>query len=76
MVTKLSEIKHIGMYFIHDSEEMPNANNWYVVLAFANQDGSVIPLLVMDQYSNSIFYGRLYQTTNGYVLDSWINLCH
>lgn len=63
-------------YYIQNSEEMPNANDWYVILSFAYQNSSVIPLLAMAQFSNSIFYGRLYPTTNGYVLDSWINLCH
>ncbi len=76
LITKLSEIKLIGTYYIQNSEEMPNANDWYVILSFAYQDSSVIPLLAMAQFSNSIFYGRLYPTTNGYVLDSWINLCH
>lgn len=76
LITKLSEIKLIGTYYIQNSEEMPNANDWYVILSFAFQDSSVIPLLAMAQFSNSIFYGRLYPTTNGYVLDSWINLCH
>lgn len=76
LITKLSEIKLIGTYYIQNSEEMPNANDWYVILSFACQDSSVIPLLAMAQFSNSIFYGRLYPTTNGYVLDSWINLCH
>ena len=76
LITRLSEIKLIGTYYIQNSEEMPNINGWYVILAFAYQDGSVIPLIAMDQFSNSIFYGRLYQSTNGYILDSWNNLCH
>lgn len=74
LVSNLSDIKDIGIYYIHNSSEMPSVTGWYVILSFAKQDGSVIPMIAMDQYSDSIYYGRLYKGNNGYQLTSWNHL--
>lgn len=74
IVSNLSDIKDIGIYYIHNSSEMPSVTGWYVILSFAKQDGSVIPMIAMDQYSDSIYYGRLYKGNNGYQLTSWNRL--
>ncbi len=74
LVSSLSDIKDIGIYYIHNSSEMPSAAGWYVILSFARQDGSTIPMIAMDQYTDSIYYGRLYNGNNGYQLTSWNKL--
>lgn len=74
LVSSLSDIKDIGIYYIHNSSEMPSAAGWYVILSFARQDGSTIPMIAMDQYTDSIYYGRLYNENNGYQLTSWNKL--
>lgn len=74
LVSNLSDIKDIGIYYIHSSSEMPSTTGWYVILSFARQDGSTIPMIAMDQYSDSVYYGRLYKGNNGYQLTSWNKL--
>lgn len=74
MVSNLHDIKDIGIYYIHNSSEMPSAAGWYVILSFARQDGSTIPMIAMDQYSDNVYYGRLYKGNNGYQLASWNKL--
>jgi hypothetical protein len=53
---------------------MPSVTGWYVILSFAKQDGSIIPMIAMDQFSDNIYYGRLYKGNNGYQLTSWNHL--
>lgn len=74
LVSNLSDIKDIGIYYIHGSSEMPSVTGWYVILSFAKQDGSIIPMIAMDQFSDNIYYGRLYKGNNGYQLTSWNHL--
>mgnify|MGYP000880509566 CR=1 FL=1 len=74
LVSNLSDIKDIGIYYIHNSSEMPSVTGWYVILSFAKQDGSTIPMIAMDQFSDNIYYGRLYKGNNGYQLTSWNHL--
>lgn len=74
LVSNLSDIKDIGIYYIHNSSEMPSVTGWYVILSFARQDGSIIPMIAMDQFTDSIYYGRLYNGNNGYQLTSWNKL--
>lgn len=74
LVSNLSDIKDIGIYYIHGYSEMPSVTGWYVILSFAKQDGSIIPMIAMDQFSDNIYYGRLYKGNNGYQLTSWNHL--
>ena len=54
--------------------EMPDINGWYIILSFARQDGSTIPMIAMDQFSDNVYYGRLYKGNSGYQLTSWNKL--
>ena len=74
LVSNLSDVKDIGIYYIHNSSEMPSTTGWYVILSFARQDGSTIPMIAMDQFSDNVYYGRLYKGNNGYQLTSWNKL--
>lgn len=74
LVSNLSDIKDVGIYYIHNSSEMPSTTGWYVILSFARQDGSTIPMIAMDQFSDNVYYGRLYKGNNGYQLASWNKL--
>lgn len=71
LVSNLSDIKDVGIYYIHNSSEMPSTTGWYVILSFARQDGSIIPMIAMDQFSDNVYYGRLHKGNNGYQLASW-----
>lgn len=74
LVSNLSDIKDVGIYYIHNSSEMPSTTGWYVILSFDRQDGSTIPMIAMDQFSDNVYYGRLYKGNNGYQLASWNKL--
>lgn len=74
LVSNLSDIKDVGIYYIHNSSEMPSTTGWYVILSFCRQDGSTIPMIAMDQFSDNVYYGRLYKGNNGYQLASWNKL--
>lgn len=74
LVSNLSDIKYVGIYYIHNSSEMPSTTGWYVILSFGRQDGSTIPMIAMDQFSDNVYYGRLYKGNNGYQLASWNKL--
>lgn len=74
LVSNLSDIKDVGIYYIHNSSEMPSTTGWYVILSFGRQDGSTIPMIAMDQFSDNVYYGRLYKGNNGYQLASWNKL--
>lgn len=74
LISNLSDIKDIGIYYIHNSSEMPSTTGWYVILSFDRQDGSIIPMIAMDQFSDNIYYGRLYKGNSGYQLISWNKL--
>lgn len=74
LISNLSDIKDIGIYYIHNSSEMPSTTGWYVILSFGRQDGSTIPMIAMDQFSDNVYYGRLYKGNNGYQLKSWNKL--
>lgn len=74
LVSNLSDVKDVGIYYIHNSSEMPSTTGWYVILSFARQDGSAIPMIAMDQFSDNVYYGRLYKGNNGYQLTSWNKL--
>lgn len=74
LVSNLSDVKDVGIYYIHNSSEMPSTTGWYVILSFARQDGSTIPMIAMDQFSDNVYYGRLYKGNNGYQLASWNKL--
>ena len=74
LISNLSDVKDIGIYYIHNSSEMPSTNGWYIILSFARQDGSTIPMIAMDQFSDNVYYGRLYKGNNGYQLTSWNKL--
>ena len=74
LVSNLSDVKDIGIYYIHNSSEMPSTTGWYVILSFDRQDGSTIPMIAMDQFSDNVYYGRLYKGNNGYQLTSWNKL--
>lgn len=74
LISNLSDIKDTGIYYVHGSSEMPSVTDWYVILSFAKQDGSIIPMIAMDQFSDNIYYGRLYKGNNGYQLTSWNKL--
>lgn len=74
LVSNLSDVKDVGIYYIHNSSEMPSTTGWYVILSFARQDGSTIPMIAMDQFSDNVYYGRLYKGNNGYQLTSWNKL--
>lgn len=74
LVSNLSDIKDFGIYYIHNSSEMPSTTGWYVILSFGRQDGSTIPMIAMDQFSDNVYYGRLYKGNNGYQLASWNKL--
>lgn len=74
LISNLSDIKDIGIYYIHNSSEMPSTTGWYVILSFGRQDGSIIPMIAMDQFSDNTYYGRLYKGNSGYQLISWNKL--
>lgn len=74
LVSNLSDIKDVGIYYIHNSSEMPSTTGWYVILSFSRQNGSTIPMIAMDQFSDNVYYGRLYKGNNGYQLASWNKL--
>lgn len=74
LISNLSDIKDIGIYYIHNSSEMPSTTGWYVILSFGRQDGSTIPMIAMDQFSDNTYYGRLYKGNSGYQLTSWNKL--
>lgn len=74
LVSNLSDIKDVGIYYIHNSSEMPSTTGWYAILSFGRQDGSTIPMIAMDQFSDNVYYGRLYKGNNGYQLASWNKL--
>lgn len=74
LVSNLSDIKDVGIYYIHNSSEMPSTTGWYVILSFGRQNGSTIPMIAMDQFSDNVYYGRLYKGNNGYQLASWNKL--
>lgn len=74
LVSNLSDVKDVGIYYVHGSSEMPSTTDWYVILSFARQDGSTIPMIAMDQFSDNVYYGRLYKGNNGYQLTSWNKL--
>lgn len=74
LISNLSDIKDIGIYYIHNSSEMPSTTGWYVILSFCRQDGSTIPMIAMDQFSDNTYYGRLYKGNSGYQLTSWNKL--
>jgi hypothetical protein len=74
LVSNLSDVKDVGIYYIHNSSEMPSTTGWYVILSFARQDGSTIPMIAMDQFSDNVYYGRLDKGNNGYQLTSWNKL--
>lgn len=74
LISNLSDVKDIGIYYIHNSSEMPSTTGWYVILSFGRQDGSTIPMIAMDQFSDNTYYGRLYKGNSGYQLTSWNKL--
>lgn len=74
LISNLSDVKDIGIYYIHSSSEMPSTTGWYVILSFGRQDGSTIPMIAMDQFSDNTYYGRLYKGNSGYQLTSWNKL--
>lgn len=74
LISNLSDVKDIGIYYIHNSSEMPSTTGWYVILSFGRQDGSIIPMIAMDQFSDNTYYGRLYKGNSGYQLISWNKL--
>lgn len=74
LVSNLSDIKDIGLYYIQNSSEMPSINGWYAILSFSKQDGSTIPMIAMDQFSDNVYYGRLYNGDSGYQLTAWNKL--
>lgn len=74
LISNLSDIKDIGIYYVHNSSEMPSTTGWYVILSFGRQDGSIIPMIAMDQFSDNTYYGRLYKGNSGYQLISWNKL--
>lgn len=74
LISNLSDIKDIGIYYVHNSSEMPSTTGWYVILSFGRQDGSIIPMIAMDQFSDNTYYGRLYKGNSGYQLTSWNKL--
>lgn len=74
LISNLSDVKDIGIYYVHNSSEMPSTTGWYVILSFGRQDGSIIPMIAMDQFSDNTYYGRLYKGNSGYQLISWNKL--
>ena len=74
LVSNLSDVKDIGIYYIHNYSEMPSTTGWYIILSFSRQDGSTIPMIAMDQFSDNTYYGRLYKGNSGYQLTSWNKL--
>ena len=74
LISNLSDIKDIGIYYIHNSSEMPSTTGWYAILSLSKQDGSTIPMIAMDQFSDNVYYGRLYNGDSGYQLTAWNKL--
>ena len=54
LVSNLSDIKDIGLYYIQNSSEMPDINGWYAILSLSKQDGSTIPMIAMDEFADNL----------------------